>query len=116
MLLKKKDASTSLVAHTNPLAPFIQERKAKKSLHKFTFQRSYRETPKAAALEPLHTSLYRRPINALLNQSQAIQNIRHNIKHNRAVEILFDIVHCLAMIQQWIDRPKLDTCMKMDML
>ena len=52
VLAKRKDASTSLVAHTNPLPPFIQERKAKKSLHKFTFQRSYREPPEAAALSP----------------------------------------------------------------
>ncbi len=45
-----------------------------------------------------------------------MHNIRQNIKPSRAIETLIDIMHCLAMVQQWIDKPKLDTCMKKGML
>ena len=45
-----------------------------------------------------------------------MHNIRRNIRRNRATEILFYIVHGLAMILQRIYRPTLETYMKMDML
>jgi len=41
---------------------------------------------------------------------------KKEISPNRSIEILFDIMRRLAMIQQRVDRPTLETCMKVDML